>query len=487
MTAALWEPPGPVGAAFLENENPISVLMGPVGSAKTTTGLMRGHVMSYLWPAAPSGVRKVKFGVIRRLQKDLEKTTMASWNQWFPRNMGVWRGGAGDPATHELALTHPGDGLPIHMTVEFIALGDQRVEEAMRGWEGSFAYIDEVDLMLPETLAWVWSRCGRYPRETIGINPKLAWGTCNAPEFDNWVLTDFLDKLRDGHKLFRQPGGLDPNAENMRVLPANFYTEMLKVLKPDEARRMVHNQPGISKSGTAVYQEFNDDIHMAKEPLDILDRPLIIGMDAGGTPAAGFWQRAANGQWRKLRELSTHEKIGGSITGPTRFGEELAEILADRFRGLAIRAHADPSAAHGADTRNGEASWIDTVARVANIAVAPAPTNDPTPRQEALRLPMTRLIDGRVPGLLIDPSCTLTRKALSRDYFYPLVRSAGTVRQETKPAKNWASHLVEADQYALLDGGAYHEVLGRGQKRAQATRPILRAAQINVFATQRMN
>jgi hypothetical protein len=67
------------------------------------------------------------------------------------------------------------------------------------------------------------------------------------------------------------------------------------------------------------------------------------------------------------------------------------------------------------------------------------------------------------------------------------VRSAGTVRQETKPAKNWASHLVEADQYALLDGGAYHEVLGRGQKRAQATRPILRAAQINVFATQRMN
>lgn len=487
MTAALWEPPGPIAQAFLECEDPIAALMGPVGSGKTTTGLMRALVRSYLWPAAPDGVRKVKFGVIRRLQKDLEKTTMASWNQWFPRTMGVWRGGAGDPATHELNLTHPGDQQPIHMTVEFIALGDQRVEEAMRGWEGSFAYIDECDLMLPETLTWVWSRCGRYPRETVAINPKHVWGTCNAPEFDNWLLTDFLDAPREGHKLYRQPGGMEPNAENMRILPSNFYIEMKKVLPPDQARRMVDNMPGISKSGTAVYQEFNDDIHMAKEPLAILDRPLIIGMDAGGTPAAGFWQRAANGQWRKLAELSTHEKIGGSITGPNRFGEELAEILADRFRGLAIRAHADPSAAHGADTRAGEASWIDTVARVANIAVAPAPTNDPTPRQEALRLPMTRLIDGRDPGLLIDPTCTLTRKALSRDYFFPLVRSAGTVRQETKPAKNWASHLVEADQYALLDGGAYHEVIGRGQRRAQAMRPILRAPQINVFNTQRMN
>jgi hypothetical protein len=487
MTAALWEPPGPVAQAFLECEDPVALLMGPVGSGKTITGLMRAMVRSYLWPAAPDGIRRVKFGVIRRLQKDLEKTTMASWNAWFPRTMGNWRGGQGDPATHELNLTHPGDHQPIHMRVEFIALGDQRVEEAMRGWEGSFAFIDEVDLMLPETLAWVWSRCGRYPSETLKINPKQAWATCNAPEFDNWVLADFMDAPRDGHQLYRQPGGMDPGAENMRNLAPNFYIEMKKVLKKEEARRMVDNMPGISKSGTAVYQEFNDDIHMAKEPLDILDRPLIIGMDAGGTPAAGFWQRASNGQWRKLAELSTHEKIGGSITGPNRFGEELAEILADRFRGLAIRAHADPSAAHGADTRAGEASWIDTVARVANIAVAPAPTNDPTPRQEALRLPMTRLIDGRVPGLLIDPSCTLTRKALSRDYFYPLVRSAGTVRQETKPAKNWASHLVEADQYALLDGGAYHEVLGRGQKRAQATRPILRAAQINVFATQRMN
>ena len=89
--------------------------------------------------------------------------------------------------------------------------------------------------------------------------------------------------------------------------------------------------------------------------------------------------------------------------------------------------------------------------------------------------------------MLINPCCTLTRKAYSRDYYYPLIRSNGAVRQDTRPAKNWASHTVEADQYALLDGSAYYEVIGRGQRRTQAMRPILRAPQINVFNTPRMN
>jgi hypothetical protein len=484
VTAATWQPPGPIGQAYTECEDALALLMGPVGSGKTTCGLMRGILQSYLWPRGPDGVRRVRFGIIRRLYKDLEKTTMVSWNQWFPRSMGVWRGAAGDPATHDLLLAHPGDGGPIEFRAEFIALGDQRVEEAMRGWEGSFAFLDEVDLMLKGTLAWVWSRCGRFPRETLRRNPKRAWASCNAPDFDSWVLDEFLDDPRPGHRLFRQPGGLDAAAENRNRLSPDFYEQMALVLPPEEKRRLVDNLPGISRAGDAVYPEFNDDLHMAGGPLDALDRPVTIGMDAGGTPAAGFWQRAANGQWRLLAELSTHAKELGSITGPQRFGEMVSEILAERFRGLPVRALADPSAAHGADTAAGEATWIDTVARVAGFPVLAAPTNDPTPRREALRLPMSRLIDGRAPALLIDPRCTLTRKALAREYIFPTIRAHGQPRRADRPLKNWASHLVEAHQYALLDGGAYHEVLARGQVRARATRPLMADTRHNLFATR---
>lgn len=404
---------------------------------------------------------------------------MRSWNEWYPRTMGLWRGGTGDPATHQLVLAHPGDGGPVDLTVEFIALGDLRIEEAMRGWEGTWAYFDECDLTADGALPYVISRCGRFPSKAE-LGWSGVWGTCNAPDFDNHIVRDFIDDPKEGHRLFRQPGGRAPGAENLQNLPVGYYERMVKLLPKHDVRRLVDNIPGISRDGDPVYEEFNDDQHMAGAALAVLDRTVILGLDAGGTPAAGFWQRAPNGQWRKYEELSTHDNPDG-VFGPNRFGDAVASILAERFRGLPVRAIADPSAAYGADTANGESSWIDTVARVARISVTPAPTNDPTPRMEAYRLPMSRLIDGRVPGLLIDPRCRLTRRALATHYRFTRIGGPGGRRSDT-PLKNWASHLIDADQYALLDGGAYHEVLARGQRQALAGKAFQATGKIKIFS-----
>jgi hypothetical protein len=197
----------------------------------------------------------------------------------------------------------------------------------------------------------------------LDIAPKQAWGTCNAPEEDNWVVRDLIDEPKPGHRLYRQPSGLSPNAENLAVVGRGYYHEMAGTMPAYERKRFIENIPGLSRSGAAVYEEFNPDLHISPVVLPVLDRPVIIGMDAGGTPAAGFWQRRANGQWRKLAELSTHEKTHGSITGPNRFGEAVAELLAEKFRGLRVHALADPSAGYGNDSANGEASWIETVYR----------------------------------------------------------------------------------------------------------------------------
>lgn len=451
------------------------MLMGPVGSGKTTVGLMRGVYRSFLQRPDQQGNRYAKFGVLRRLEKDLVATTMQSWLRWFPRTMGKWGGSDGAVAVHELTLRHPGDGGLVFLRVEFKALGDLRIEEACRGWEITYAYVDEADTLAPNGLTFLHTRCGRYPAASL-LGWKGVWGTCNAPEEDNYVVLDFIEEPKDGHILFRQPGGQEPKAENLENLPPGYYDGMVRLMKPHDKRRFVDNKPGVSRDAEVVYEEFNDGLHMAQGPLVVLEgRPVIVGMDAGGTPAAGIWQRAADGQWRKLRELSTHAKDMGSVTGPQRFGEYLKELLRDLLTDeggrpirCPVRGIADPSAAHGADTANGESSWIDTVARVAGISVVPAPTNDPTPRREAYRLPMGRMIDGHRPGLVIDPSCKLTRIALMRDYKFPVIRGPSGTRRADTPAKNWASHAIEADQYALLDGAAWHEVMARENHKAQA-------------------
>lgn len=469
--------PGPVAEAFVASDAPIAVLMGPEGSGKTTSGILRGVVRSYAWPRTAPGVTRVKFALIRRLLKDLEKTTMESWQRWFPRAAGTWRGGKGEPATHEIVLPHPKGGI-VEMRTEFIALGDLRVEEALRGWEGSFAYVDEVDLAPPDVLRWVRGRCGRYPPQTLDRNPKCAWGTCNAPEAGSWIIEDFIDDPKAGHVLFRQPSGLSDAAENVAVLGRDWYLAQALTMSAFERRRRIENIPGLAKGAEAVWPEFNPDLHVAAAPLSPHPgRPVIIGADAGGSPAAGFWQQTPEGQWRKLAELTTHAREHNSVTGPTRFGEAVARILAEKFRGLPVHGLADPSAAYGADRANGEEDWIAIVSRVSGVRFRPAPTNSPSVRLEAVRLPMTRMIDGRAPGLLICPTCRHTLQAYSRDYQWQV--TAG--RRGERPLKNWASHLADADQYALLDGGAYHEVMGRTRADAQRLAPMRIETGFNPF------
>ena len=473
-----WMPPGPVAAAFYEAQEPISVLMGPVAGGKTTVSLQRGVASSLFWPPTPGkgGLREVKFGIIRRLMTDLERTTMKSWFEWYPPTLGKW---IADPPTHVLPLRHP-DGGAIELTVEFRALGDLRIEEALRGYEPSYCYVDEVDLSASNTMTFLLSRAARFPRGVIKIAPHQVWGSCNAPEADSWVVDDFIDDPKPGHRLYRQPSGLSHLAENLEVLGEDYYRKLAETMPAYEAKRFIHNIPGLARGEEAVYDEFNPDLHVAPAELKVLDRPLVIGMDAGGTPAAGFWQPAADGQWRKVAELTTHEKKHGSITGPNRFGEAMRSLLAERFRGLRVRALADPSAAYGADTANGESSWIDTVARVVGIPVIPAPgNNDPTMRQEALRLPMTRMIDGRKPGLVLCPvHCRATARAFGRDYRWQVT---GRPARRTGILKNWASHLVEADQYALLDGGGYAEAAARNTRRGRDMQPRVATAPFNPF------
>lgn len=477
MSSRRWESPGPVSTAFVDTDAPVSVLMGPAAGGKTITSLQRGVMMGFRMPEVEPGLRRARFLVMRQRMTDMEGSTLPSWFGWFPRAMGSFAGKEGSPKRHHLTLAHPRGGR-VELEVHFRGIGEQSVDDALRGFEFSYGYVDECDLMPEDVMATLIKRAGRYPSETLAINPRQVWGSCNAPEPDNWVVERLMDDPPPGWRLYRQPSGLSPAAENLAVLGADYYRKQAAVLPPYERKRFVENIPGVTRGEATVYPEFNPDLHVAGAPVPVLPgRPVLLGLDGGGTPAAVAWQEAPNGQWRALAELSTHQKEGGSVTGPNRFGEALARLLGERFRDVAVEGIADPSSAFGADRAAGEASWLEIVGRVAGIRIRPAPTNDPTPREEALRLPMGRLIEGRHPGLLVDGRCPLLIRALSRDYRYAI--TAG--RRAERPMKNWASHLVEAGQYALLDGGAFHQVMARQARRGDAFRPALAATEFNPF------
>lgn len=464
-------PPGPVARAWIADGSRISFIMGPIGSGKTTSAIFKRFQHAHAMPRCNDGVIRSKAVVVRDSFRTLEKTTLASWRQWFPEDFpgSDWKGGNDRPAVHTLKLaTKRG---PLEVVTEFAALGSHRIEEVLRGWEGDFEWMNEADTMDVSAKIYLASRLRPWQgglltdgeaRETM---PRQLIGDFNAPDVDNWIYQDFVEAglpasmgfaAPGGHRLFVQPSGMAANAENIvvsgvRRLPGGYYEDLIEQNKarPWWIDRMVHNKFGPNRDGKPVYECFDVGRHMAAKPLDpVAELPIIIGLDAGLSPAAVIVQPMPTGQIRVLDEL-----VPGHGFGPQRFSDLLLTLLADRYARVSkIVAYADPAAFVGADALGGELTWVETVGRALGLAIQlpGGGSNEIGLRLEAVTTSLMTTIDGSTPGLVLSPTCTKLRKGFVSDYRFTKVRVGNSDRFTETPEKNDFSHPHDALQYAVL-------------------------------------
>ncbi len=378
-----WEPPGPVAARFMASGARVPILNGPIGSGKTTACLMKAlRLSSRQKRSTRDGLRKFKLCVVRDTYRQLWKTTLPSWFKRVPREFGSFSGADNAPARHEVMM-HLGDGSTSHLTVEFVAIGENAVEDVLRGYEPTAFYLNELDLLSRDVLTYARGRIGRFPDvEEGGPSWYGIIADCNAPELNSWLYQDIFTKgpeelEREGAALFRQPSGLSPAAENLKNLVPGYYVDQVRGAEAWYVARMVENKPGYSRAGKPIYPEFSDVMHVAAEELaPMMGIALEVGLDAGLNPAAVMCQHLPDGQWRVIDEL-----VGETGTGAARFGKALGQRLKERFGMIrTIHGWADPSAAFGADKQAGERTWIEIVAAEAGIRVSAAPTNRLIPR-----------------------------------------------------------------------------------------------------------
>lgn len=476
-----WSPTGPIAARFMASDAMVQIINGPIGSGKTTAACMKAiRIATRQRPSLRTRarnsrgemtpVRLFKLCTVRDTYRQLWKTTLPSWWERVPREVGDFTGAENAPATHRITF-ELADGTLVDFHNDFIAIGENAVEDVMRGYQPTAWYLNEADLLVREVLTYARGRAGRYPSAAEG---GPTWfgvlADCNAPELNSWLYEDVFTKAAAdleaiGVALFRQPSGLSPLAENTANLPKDYYKNAAAGAPAWYVARMIENKSGFSRDGKPVYPEFNDGLHVSAAPLEaVRGLKLILGADAGLSPAAVIRQRMPNGQWRLLDELVTEQGVG-----PLRFSERLNRLLAERYPAWPkdeIEAWADPSAAYGADKEAGERSWIEIVAHATGIRFRAAPTNNLILRLEAVRRPMTRLLDDGQPAFLMSERCAVLRAAYNALYRYRKIPVPGRDRFDEKPEKNDASHPADADQYAALGGGEHLDVLGR--RRAPA-------------------
>lgn len=445
---------------FQASDREVRAIMGPVGSAKTTTCLMELLRRAVRQAPSPDGIRRTKWAVIRDTYRNLEKTTIPSWLTVVPRAAGEWKGGGGgEPASHTIRANVPGHGR-IEMTVMFIAIGDNNIEDVLRGLELTGAYLNEGDRLAREVFTYLRGRVGRYPSAMEGgCTWSGIWMDLNAPDDENWVYDLFVTNKPEGFDFFRQPSGLSPQAENLENLPAGYYEKQCEGQPDWYIRRMIRNQFGYSRDGQPVFPQFDDLRHVAPQPLKALKgRPIVLGLDAGKTPAAIPVQADSEGQVRWINELCAHG------VHAKQFGEMLDKWLATTFGHADVIGVADPAAQYGNDTS--DASWIEIVSNAAKIPVMPADTNDLTIRLDAVnRLLMpSGWISPDKPGFLLSPEAKVCRKGFNSGYCYKRIKAAGGERYADKPDKNDYSHPMDAGQYGTMHITGFTAIIGRAER-----------------------
>ena len=440
-TVNLMRSAGPISDQYIFAYDPLMLLNGPGGSGKTTASAKKALVETQRMRPGPDGVRRYVLGVWRNKYVNLWKATIPSWWKVFPKDLpgAKWVGASPRDAEH-VVMIEDRHGL-CHMTARFRAFGDAMDPDDVLGNEFTDVYLNEWNTLPEELQIALGDRVGRDPPFEISGRVGRFFGDCNAPSVTEYVYRDFFENPKPGYRLYRQPGGLEANAENIQAVGRAYYENSAanNAHRPWWVKRMVKNQPGYTRAAEPVWKEWDDDRNLAKSHIPVIrELPVIVGIDGGLTARAVYMQERGDGQLRILRETAI-EPCGMEVLGDRMLAiEALPEFAGCEFTDLC-----DPAMIAG-ETTEGERSDRQTLSAKLGREVKTAPSQNPDVRQDAIRSKLKHTCINGEPGLIVDPRCKTIRRGANETYHHRKIQGTDDIGGV---AKTLDGHTCEAAEY----------------------------------------
>ena len=432
---------------FFYSEKFISLAIGPVGSTKTTAGIMK--ILHHAAQMAPckDGVRRSRCIWVRNTREQLRDTSIPDFLKWIPDGvMGYFL------KTEYKFVIKVGD---IECDVLFRGLDDANDVRRLLSLQASFIIFDEFREIHPDIYNAAQGRVGRYPDKMMnGVGCKTddgrpnahLWGMTNPPDQDTFWETLISDPPENVH-ITIQPSGLSPEADWTRFLPDDYYDNLAHGKTEDWIDVYIHAKFGKSLSGQPVFKAFDRSAHVAKHEITPMfsSTPLLIGVDAGLTPAAVIGQLSYDGR------LVVYDSLISEDMGALRFIlERLKPLLTNKFPGRSAMVIIDPAAFQRVQT---DERTVADIYRSEGFMLKPAKTNSVAARIAAVERYMTRVVDGKY-GLTLDPvHASSLIQAMAGKYRYK-INTKGAKDEKPEKSHPW-SDIADAFQYLCLhaDGG----------------------------------
>lgn len=454
--------PPTVGRFLRDNTSLVRCLVGPVGSGKSMGVIM--ELFRRSCQQTPfNGVRRTRWALVRNTLQQLKATVL---NDVLLYLGPLVRHHVSDSKI-VLGFLLP-DGTKVESEWLLVPLDRPEDQQRLLSLQLTGAWVNEAREVPIDILMALIGRCGRYPSKLLGgptwygvVLDTNPWSVASA-----YHETFVLDP-KPGWKLYKQPGGLSPDAENSENLPNGYYENLSNGRDPEWVRVHVHGEWGDDLSGQAVFRRSFDP---AEHVVDLEDpvinpfRPIMIGMDFGRTPSALITQIGNDGCLWFLDEITT-EDIG--LRGMVR--ERLKPLLfSEPYNGRRFFVVADPAGAQ--KSQLAEENAFD-VLRDEGFMAYPAPTNDIGRRLLAVE----KLLMAHNGIKISRQRCPMLIRALASEYKYRR-KKTGDLDDLPEKSHPW-SDIADALQYAALGAnGNYTAMDLRRATRPQIQRPQVSAA-----------
>lgn len=470
---------------FVFEHNKLSCIMGPVGSGKSVGAVLKIFLYMQaikLGKADKTGKRKRKsrWIVVRNTRVDLKATTINTFLQWM-RPYGTY---------YESKMLFKASFNDVEAEVLFLALDNKKDVGKLLSLECTGVYFNELNKIEPLIYTTALQRIGRYPSkhadgagaffdkekaEELGIivdenkfeinefgekeyQMPCIFADTNPPEMGSFYQKLFEKELVDekgkdinpeDFKLYRQPSGLSPNAENIKNLPKNYYEDIIRN-SPNQALidMQVHVKYGIGETGLAIYANFFSRNHHCAHGLyekfynSKLSKncKLLIGMDFGLNPACVIGQ-LIDGTLYLYDELYTKDEAKMGLEEFMK--KRLLPFLEQRYNKFYkdrknVLFCVDPA---GNQDQQLTGSNLLREIKSYGFDVKYQDNNRIAPRLEAVKSYLT-LIDGK-PSMYFDTKMDWTISGMAGNYYFKQGRNG----LEDTPFKNEFSHIQDGLQY----------------------------------------
>lgn len=441
----------PTMTKFHNSDAFVRSLFGPIGSGKSVACVIEMLRLSFDVqepqfddPKYPNGLRKSRWVVVRNTYRELIDTTIQTFFDWYPQDMGIYH----KQDMKFTTVVPMNDGTTAHVEFLFRALDKPDDIKKLLSLEVTGGWLNEAREIPKAIMDMLIGRLGRYPRKVNGKGGAtrhcLLMDT-NPPDSDHWYFKLFEVQKPEGYEIFYQPSGTSPEAENIENLPDGYYQKMQAGKDQEWINVYVHGQYGFVQNGKPVWPEYKDDKHHTDQELIIPEGwDCYIGIDFGLTPAAIFGTRSPSDQVIVFDEL-----VAEDMDAKT-FGRLLKQKIASEYPNHRFSICGDPA---GDQRAQSDKSTPFMMLHAAGISAYPAWTNDPVIRIGAVAQPMKRLDSVGDYGFIIGPKANTIRKACAGGYKYRRMQVTGEERFVDTPDKNRYSHPADALQYMALAMG----------------------------------